>query len=60
MIKKALWFFSVLLFLSSCNPSDEEPVPTPDKDSVTILTYLIANNNLNNELLFNIGMDPLR
>ena len=54
MIKKALWLFSVLLFLSSCNPSDEEPTPTPDKDSVTILAYLIANNDLDDELLFNI------
>ena len=62
MIKKALWLFSVLLFLSSCNPSDEEPAPTPDKDSVTILAYLIANNNLNDELLYNIAImyDGLR
>ena len=56
MIKKALWLFSVLLFLSSCNPSDEEPAPTPDKDSVTILAYLIANNDLDDELLFNIAI----
>lgn len=56
MIKKALWLFSVLLFLSSCNPSDEEPTPTPDKDSVTILAYLIANNNLNDALLYNIAI----
>ena len=56
MIKKALWLFSVLLFLSSCNPSDEEPTPTPDKDSVTIMAYLIANNNLNDALLYNIAI----
>ena len=56
MIKKALWLFSVLLILSSCNPSDEEPTPTPDKDSLTILAYLIANNNLNDALLYNIAI----
>ena len=54
MVKKAWWLLSVLLFLSSCNPSDEEPTPIPDKDSVTILAYLIANNDLDDELLFNI------
>ena len=54
MVKKALWLLSVLLFLSSCNPSDEEPTPIPDKDSVTVLSYLIANNDLDDELLFNI------
>ena len=56
MIKKALWLLSVILFLSSCNPSDEEPFSVPDKDSVTILAYLIANNNLNEALLFNIAI----
>jgi hypothetical protein len=54
MVKKAWWLLSVLLFISSCNPSDEEPTPIPDKDSVTILAYLIANNDLDDELLFNI------
>ena len=54
MVKKALWLLSVLLFLSSCDPSDEEPTPIPDKDSVTVLSYLIANNDLGDELLFNI------
>ena len=54
MVKKAWWLLSVLLFLSSCNPSDEEPTPIPDKDSVTVLSYLIANNDLDDELLFNI------
>ena len=54
MVKKAWWLLSVLLFLSSCNPSDEEPAPIPDKDSVTVLSYLIANNDLDDELLFNI------
>ena len=56
MIKKALWLLSVLLCLSSCNPSDEEPAPIPGKDSVTILAYLIANNNLNDALLYNIAI----
>ena len=55
MIKKALWLLSVLLFLFSCDPSEEEPAPIPDKDSVTVLAYLIANNNLNDALLFNIA-----
>jgi hypothetical protein len=56
MVKKALWLLSVLFFLSSCNPSDEEPAPIPSKDSVTMLAYLIANNNLNDALLFNIAI----
>ena len=56
MIKKALWLLSVLLFLFSCDPSEEEPAPFPDKDSVTVLAYLIANNNLNDALLFNIAI----
>lgn len=56
MVKKAWWLLSVLLFLSSCNPSDEEPTPIPDKDSVTILAYLIANNDLNDALLFNVAI----
>ena len=56
MIKKALWLLSVLLFLFSCDPSEEEPAPIPDKDSVTVLAYLIANNNLNDALLFNIAI----
>ena len=56
MIKKALWFLSVILFLSSCNPSEEEPAPIPSKDSMTILAYLIANNKLNEALLSNIAI----
>lgn len=54
MIKKAIWLLSILLFVTSCISSDDEPTTvTPDKDTVTILAYMIANNNLNDELLDN-------
>lgn len=57
MIKKALWFLTILLIVTSCNISDEEPSPSvSDNDSVTILAYLIANNNLDDELLYNIAI----
>ena len=52
-------FFCLLLgvcFLTSCNNNDDNEFPVkPDKDSITILSYLIANNNLDSDLLANIG-----
>lgn len=44
-----------VLFIS-CRKSDDTPQPKPVPSSeITILAYLVANNNLDNDLLTNIG-----
>lgn len=54
MIQKYLWLLlSLIVTLSSCSNSDE-PDAEP-KDSITILSYLVANNNLDDDLLTNIA-----
>lgn len=54
MMKK---YFGALLFIglfSACNNNDE-PQPVPEKENITILSYLVANNNLNDYLVGNIA-----
>ena len=53
-MKKYLW---TLLFVSlfwGCGNNDD-PQPTPENETMTILSYLVANNNLDDCLLANIG-----
>ena len=54
MMKKFLWIFSLAGLLFACNNNDD-PEPKPDNDSMTILSYLVANNNLDDYMLGNIG-----
>ena len=54
MMKK---YFGALFFIglfSACNNNDE-PQPVPEKENITILSYLVANNNLNDYLVGNIA-----
>ena len=45
---------SLLILFSSCR--NEDPEPQPDSsEGITILAYLVANNNLDIDLLINIG-----
>ena len=45
---------SLLILFSSCR--NEDPEPQPDSsEGITILAYLVANNNLDMDLLINIG-----
>ena len=48
---------SLLILLSSCGGSNDEPQPEPavPSEEITILAYLVANNTLDNDLLANIG-----
>ena len=55
MMKKYLWIFSLAGLLFACNNNQDDPQPEPGKKNMTILSYLVANNNLNNALLVNIG-----
>lgn len=54
------WFFlaSFAFLLSSCGGDDgDTPEPLPvEKAPLTVLAYLVANNNLDDELLANIGI----
>ncbi len=53
MMRKFLWVFFLAGFLLACNNKEDlEPKPN---DSITILSYLVANNNLDNDLLANVG-----
>ena len=54
MMKKFLWIFSLAGLLFACNNNDD-PEPKPVNDSMTILSYLVANNNLDDYMLGNIG-----
>ena len=54
-MKKYLWIFSLAGLLFACNDNGDDPQPEPGKKNMTILSYLVANNNLNNALLVNIG-----
>ncbi len=57
MIKKYLGLLSFLFIFIACNDDDNNdvPNPTPDSDSITILAYLVANNNLDGFLKENIA-----
>ena len=50
MMKKYLWNFSLAGLLFACNNNQDDPQPEPGKKNMTILSYLVANNNLNNAL----------
>lgn len=55
MMKKFLGLLSFLFVFVSCKKDDiDKPNPTPDNNSITILAYLVANNNLDGVLLDNI------
>ena len=47
---------SLLILFSSCGGNNDEPQPEPPvpSEEITILSYLVANNNLNDDLLVNI------
>ena len=60
MWKNILWVLMLVCF-SACSTSDDPKVePTPEPEPVetaplTVLAYLVANNNLDDDLLANIG-----
>ena len=54
MIKKFIGLLSFLLVFISCNDNNDLPNPEPNSDSITILAYLVADNNLNGMLKENI------
>lgn len=55
MMKKFLGLLSFLLVFISCSDdTNETPKPTPNSSDITILAYLVANNNLDGVLLDNI------
>ena len=60
MWKNIFWVLMLVCF-SACTTSDDPtPKPTPDPEPVeaaplTVLAYLVANNNLDDDLLVNIG-----
>lgn len=61
MMKKLLWPLMLLCFLVACDTSDDpNPSPKPEPEPVenaplTLLAYLVANNNLDDDILANIG-----
>ena len=57
MLKRFFWVFLLVGLLVACTEDDGptiKPEPTPADDSVTILSYLIANNNLDDFMKFNV------
>lgn len=55
MMKKILGILSLVFVFISCNNDNHDmPTPTPDSNSITILAYLVGNNDLNGVLLDNI------
>ncbi|MBQ2857139.1 MAG: clostripain [Bacteroidaceae bacterium] len=54
MMRKCLWVLWLTCLLQSCNSIEDLPQPKP-KESMTILCYLVANNNLEDDLQTNIG-----
>lgn len=54
------WFLLTVLvcLFSACGSKEDDPTPEPipmEEAPVTILAYLVANNNLDDDLLANIG-----
>ena len=54
MMKKFLGLLSFLLVFVACTDDIDDPNPAPDENAITILAYLVANNNLDGVLLDNI------
>lgn len=54
MLRKCLWAFMLVGLFYSCDGNEDIPQPKPN-ETMTILSYLVANNNLDNYLLANIG-----
>ena len=54
MMKKFLGLLSFLMVFVACTDDMDDPKPAPDENSITILAYLVANNNLDGVLLDNI------
>ena len=57
MKKFFLGICSLFVLFSSCGGNGDDPQPKPNKNAeeLTILAYLVANNNLDDDLLANIG-----
>ena len=53
-MKKYLWTLLFVSLFGGCGNNDD-PQPTPENETMTILSYLVANNNLDDYLLVNIG-----
>ena len=54
-MKKFLGLLSFMfVFISCTDETNEIPEPTPNSSDITILAYLVANNNLDGMLLDNI------
>lgn len=54
-MKNLVFFFFAVFFFVSCTKDDDIPEIRPDTDSITILSYLVANNNLNDFLSYNVA-----
>lgn len=57
MKKFFLGICSLFILFSSCGGNGDDPQPKPNNNAeeLTILAYLVANNNLDDDLLANIG-----
>ena len=54
MMKKYLLMLALAGMIGGCSNSDD-PTPQSAEENMTILSYLVANNNLNSALKVNIG-----
>ena len=54
MIKKFIGLLSFLLVFIACNDNNDLPKSNQNADAITILAYLVADNNLNGVLKENI------
>ncbi len=56
-MKHRILFLLVCCLFFACSDSKEDPTPVPEenKADITILAYLVANNNLDSDILANIG-----
>ena len=55
MMKKYLLMLTMAGMLGGCTGNDDPTPEPPANENMTILSYLVANNNLDDDLLANIG-----
>lgn len=57
-MKKLFWLFLFAGLFWSCSDNDEDdslhPEPSPGDDSITVMAYLLANNNLDDFMVDNV------
>lgn len=54
MVRKLLLFLVSVLLWTSCNNDDDKDVPAVEAAQISVLAYLVAENNLDDELKVNI------